>query len=80
MLAEALPDDAKIVTLDIGDEFLNDAKRNWALGKVEHKIEVMHAKAEHSLKKLLETHGEGSFDFIFIDADKVIKFLFPPHT
>jgi predicted O-methyltransferase YrrM len=40
-------------------------------GLIFDQIEVMLAPAAVSLQKLLDLHGEGSFDFVFIDADKV---------
>jgi predicted O-methyltransferase YrrM len=40
---------------------------------VSHKIEVRLAKAAASMQNLLDTEGEGSFDLIFIDADKASK-------
>ncbi|KAG4205720.1 hypothetical protein ERO13_A04G120300v2 [Gossypium hirsutum] len=69
--ALALPDDGKILAMDINRE-------NYELGLpvirkagVAHKIEFKEGPAMPVLDKLVEDEkNHGSFDFIFVDADK----------
>ncbi|EQC51087.1 O-methyltransferase [Bacteriovorax sp. DB6_IX] len=65
-MAEALPDDGKITTLDVNDDFVSLAKEVWAETEVGKKIELVLGPA---LDYMTETSQK--FDMIFIDADKV---------
>eukprot|EP00971_Amphidinium_carterae_P299239 5945181-Amphidinium_carterae.1 len=47
-------------------------KKYWKEAGVEHKIDLMIAPAVQSMEKLLADGHEGTFDFIFIDADKLL--------
>ncbi len=69
-MALALPDDGHIITCDINTEWTNQAKPFWEKAKQAHKIELKLGKALDTLDTLLEENLAGSFDFIFIDADK----------
>jgi caffeoyl-CoA O-methyltransferase len=70
-VAMALPDDGKVVALDSHVQWTNVAKRFWKKAGVENKIELRLAPALDSLDALLSEGHAGSFDFSFIDADKV---------
>ncbi len=70
-VALALPDDGKLVACDISEEWTNVAKRYWAEAGVADKIELHLAPAVETLDKLLNDGHAGTFDFAFIDADKV---------
>jgi predicted O-methyltransferase YrrM len=70
-VALALPDDGQVVALDSHERWTNIAKRFWKRAGVEQKIELRLAPALDSLDELLNTGQAGSFDFAFIDADKV---------
>ncbi len=70
-VALALPDDGQVVALDSHERWTNIAKRFWKRAGVEQKIELRLAPALDSLDDLLNTGQAGSFDFVFIDADKV---------
>ncbi|OIQ17207.1 MAG: hypothetical protein BM556_13420 [Bacteriovorax sp. MedPE-SWde] len=65
-MAEALPEDGSLVTLDINDEFVSVAKEVWAESEDGKKIELVLGQALDYMTKTSR-----SFDMIFIDADKV---------
>jgi predicted O-methyltransferase YrrM len=65
----ALPDDGKIITLDVTDEFA--ATDIWREAGVEHKIDLKIAPAKDTLESLIAAGMEEKFDFAFIDADKI---------
>ena len=64
--AEALPSDGRIITCDIDDKAVAMAKTYWAKSNEGRKIESRLGPAVDTLKTL-----SGSFDLIFIDADKI---------
>lgn len=67
-LAQALPREGKLVTLEINEEYAKVARKNIKNAGYEEKIEVIVGNA---LETLPELKNEGRlFDFIFIDADK----------
>jgi caffeoyl-CoA O-methyltransferase len=66
MMAAALPEDGRIVTCDVDPKAIGLAKEFYARGPHAGKIEVREGPALETLKTL----EAGSFDFIFIDADK----------
>jgi caffeoyl-CoA O-methyltransferase len=70
-VAMALPDDGKVVALDSHERWTNIAKQFWKRAGVEQKIELRLAPALDSLDELLNEGQAESFDFAFIDADKV---------
>jgi predicted O-methyltransferase YrrM len=67
-IALALPSDGQIITCDTSDEYIRQDL--WKKAGVQDKITLKVGPAVDTLKKLLEENGPGSFDFIFIDADK----------
>lgn len=64
-MAEALPDDGKLVTCEVNPEAEAIARRYFRESPHGDKIEIRMGPALETLKKL-----EGPFDFAFIDADK----------
>jgi len=64
-LAEGLPDDGKIITLDVDEETNAIAKEFWAQTTFYSKIESFLGDATKIIPMLDET-----FDLVFIDADK----------
>lgn len=68
-MAQALPNEGKIICLDHNEEFTNLAKTIWQNAKVANKIELRIGKAL-SLLKLLAAQSHDKFDLVFIDADK----------
>ena len=69
--ALALPSDGSIIACDVSEEYTTIASEHWALAGVAHKIDLRLAPAMDTLRSLLKQGGAGSFDFAFIDADKV---------
>ena len=77
-MALAVPEDGLVVTLDIDDQYVRSDI--WKKAGVEKKINLRIKPALDSLNDLLNEFGENSFDFIFIDGDKVrLKFVFVSH-
>ncbi|XP_024180536.1 probable caffeoyl-CoA O-methyltransferase At4g26220 [Rosa chinensis] len=73
LTALTTPEDGKIVAIDVDREPYDQI--GFPIIKkagVEHKIDLIESEAVPVLDKLLEQHeNEGSFDFAFVDADKV---------
>jgi predicted O-methyltransferase YrrM len=69
--ALALPDDGQVVALDINAEWSAMALEYCKRAGVADKVELRIGDARQSLAALLREEGAaGSFDFVFIDADK----------
>lgn len=69
-VATALPDDSVTVACDVSEEWTTIAKKYWIEAKVDQKIDLKIAPAETTLKSLISDGQSGSYDFVFIDADK----------
>ncbi|HLT23415.1 MAG TPA: O-methyltransferase [Bacteriovoracaceae bacterium] len=65
IMAEALPDEGKIYTVDINPETTKLARSYWEKANLSHKIEQILKPGLEALNDLTET-----YDLIFIDADK----------
>lgn len=70
-VAAALPDDGALVACDVSEEWTAIARRYWQEAGLAHKISLRLAPALDTLDALLRDGGQASFDFVFIDADKV---------
>lgn len=70
VVALALPDDGKLVALDINDEWTGVARRYWERAGVGDKIELIIAPAAETLTRLVDQGQVGTFDIMFVDADK----------
>lgn len=70
-MAQAIEADGEILTCDISTTWTDVARRFWEKAGVSDRIRLQLAPALETLNKLLTDHHAGSFDFIFIDADKV---------
>lgn len=64
-MAEGLPEEGKLTTLEIDQKAIDMATRYFARSPHGKKIQIVKGAALESLKKL-----EGPFDLVFIDADK----------
>lgn len=69
-VAQALPPDGRLVTLDHDPESTADAREFWEQAGVADRIELRLGDAADSLQALMDEHRAGTFDFAFIDADK----------
>jgi predicted O-methyltransferase YrrM len=69
-VAAALPAGGKLVCCDISEEWTGIARRYWKQAGLADRIELRLAPALQTLAALRAEHGEGTFDFAFIDADK----------
>lgn len=69
-VAQALPEDGRVVACDIKSEWVDIGRRYWQEAGVDHKIDFRLGWALDTLDSLLEGGAAGSFDFVFIDADK----------
>lgn len=68
-MALALPDDGRLLTLDVGEwERIGD--RHWTEAGVAHRIERRLGLAETSLDALLAGPERGRVDLVYVDADK----------
>ena len=70
-VAMALPENGQIVACDVSEEWTSVGRRYWAEAGVAHKIDLRIAPANETLDALIADGQQGSFDFAFIDADKV---------
>lgn len=64
-MAEALPADGEVVTLDIDETNTRVAREHWAKSPHGSKIQLVLGPANQTVQKL-----QGPFDVVFIDADK----------
>ena len=71
IVALALPPDGKLVACDVSPEWTDVARRYWLEAGIESKIELHLRPAVQTLDALLAAGQAGSFDFAFIDADKL---------
>lgn len=69
-VAEAMPEDGRLICCDISPQWTQIAEKYWALAKLEDKIRLYSQPAEQTLQMLLDDGAEKTFDFVFIDADK----------
>ncbi len=69
--ALALPEDGRVLACDVSEQWTSIGRRYWREAGVEHKIELRLAPASQTLDGILGKGGQGSFDFAYIDADKV---------
>ena len=70
-LASALPDDGTVITCDVDEAATAIARRYWQKAEMDTQIDLRLAPAVETLEQLLAAAQAGTFDFIFIDADKV---------
>ena len=72
-MAKALPEDGKLISLEIDAHHAEVARKNIERAGLSSKVEVRVGKAIDLLPQLVQENA-GPFDMIFIDADK------PPYT
>lgn len=69
-MALALPADGKLLACDVNEEYTARARQTWREAGVEERIELRLAPALETLDGLLADGQAGTFDLVFIDADK----------
>ena len=69
-VALALPNDGQVVACDINENWASIGRKYWKEAGVEQKIDFRLGPALQTLESLIESGEAGSFDFVFIDADK----------
>ncbi len=70
-VALAMPDNSTTITCDINSEWTNIGKKYWKESGVENKIDLRIGPALDTLDGLISDGQENTFDFSFIDADKI---------
>jgi len=68
-LARALPDEGRLVTLEIEPRHAEVARKNIARAGLSDKVELRLGRAEETLHRLV-AEKSAPFDLVFIDADK----------
>ncbi len=68
-MARALPEEGKIITVELEEHHASVAQKNIDAAGVSGKVEIRTGKALEVLSKMIAAKEE-PFDFIFIDADK----------
>ncbi len=70
-IALALPSHGKMIACDVNKEWTATARRYWQKAGVSEKIDLYLSPAIETMDKLCINNQAGTFDFVFIDADKV---------
>jgi len=70
-VALSLSPGSKLIACDVNEEWTSIARRYWARAGVAERIELRLAPGTETLSALLQEGNDGTFDYIFIDADKV---------
>src|SRR6187200_2156170 len=68
LMARALPEDGRLVTLEAKPEYAEVARRSIDAAGVGEKVEI---RVGPALEALPDLEDAGPFDLVFIDADKV---------
>ena len=71
VVASQLPFDGKVTACDTNIEWTDIARKYWKLAGVEKKINLILDPAKKTLDRLLTDGAESTYDFSFIDADKI---------
>lgn len=69
-MALALPTGGKVVACDVNEEYAAIGKPFWTEGGVAEKIDLRIQPATKTLQELIDNGESGTFDLVFIDADK----------
>ncbi|KAF7220460.1 catechol O-methyltransferase domain-containing protein 1 [Nothobranchius furzeri] len=70
-MALAMPDGGRVVACEIEDSYVEIARSFFKEAGVENKIDVQHQMAAKTLDELIAAGEVGTYDFVFIDADKL---------
>ena len=69
-VALTLPPDGKLICCDVSEDYTAVARRHWEKAGVAGKIELRLGPAIDTLDALIKAGGDGTYDFMLIDADK----------
>ncbi|KAK9541480.1 hypothetical protein VZT92_001518 [Zoarces viviparus] len=69
-MALAMPENGRVVACEIEDTYVDIARPFFKEAGVEHKIDVRYQIAMKTLNDLIAAGEAGTYDFVFIDADK----------
>ncbi|MFD7028335.1 O-methyltransferase [Streptomyces sp. NPDC059917] len=69
-MARALPSDGRLITCDISDKWPGIAQEYWDKAGISDRIDVRIGNATDTMAELVTAGAAGTFDFVFIDADK----------
>ena len=69
-MALAMPEDGKLVACDLDEEWTRTARRYWDEAGVGERVELRLGPAADTLTELVGEGRAGTFDMVFIDADK----------
>jgi caffeoyl-CoA O-methyltransferase len=70
-VALALPPDGRLITCDVNARWVDVGRPFWGEAGVAARIDVRIRPALETLDELLAGRGAGTFDFAFLDADKL---------
>lgn len=70
-IAEALPENGQLIACDVSEEWTKIGRQYWEKAGIAHKIKLKLAPARTTLQHLLDDGLANTFDFVFIDADKI---------
>ncbi|XP_010780849.1 catechol O-methyltransferase domain-containing protein 1 [Notothenia coriiceps] len=70
-MALAMPQSGNVVACEIEETYVDIAKPFFKEAGVENKIDVRHEIAMKTLDELIAVGEAGTYDFVFIDADKL---------
>ncbi|MEE2753404.1 MAG: class I SAM-dependent methyltransferase [Candidatus Latescibacterota bacterium] len=70
VVAEALPDDGKLVACDIDDAMPSIGRKHWENNGLADRIDLRIGPAVETLDAMLAAGEAGTYDIAFIDADK----------
>ena len=70
-IALVLPEDGRIVACDVNPQYTSVAEKFWVNAGVREKIDLRIGPARGTLSELISDGLTGTFDFAFIDADKI---------
>ncbi|KAG7216281.1 hypothetical protein INR49_027915 [Caranx melampygus] len=70
-MALAMPENGYVVACEIEENYVNISKPFFKEAGVENKIDIRHQTAMKTLNDLIAAGEAGTYDFVFIDADKV---------
>ena len=69
-MALGLPTGGKVVACDVDSDIPEQSRRYWEEGGVADKIDLRIKPATETLQQLVDNGEEGTYDMVFIDADK----------